>query len=207
MSYFSLPFLYIQDAVSLTFLLISLILLRRTAIAHLRLELMRIREDLLALNLNLSLPYSHPQSVSLRNAIDSAIKVAPLLSVGRLGPAYRFLQSRSRRGLEKPPGASPVSYQTSAVNIVEKKTSQKMSRLWLELNFTLGIFLAFGSISGWFLLPALSYRLLRRTFFRRSRGRIDYLFDLAERCFSMIGRRFHFLTLRTLPTTWEHGIE
>ncbi len=185
----SLPFLYLPDAISLSLMLIILDLLRRSAVVHLRQELLGIRKGLFFYWSGKKLPVSDPAYLDLLSRIDSGVRLAHKLS-----PARLFFVRRSLSRMEKQSGGQSVKDQprepgTRLDHFEAEKVRKKLQRIELETNLLLGVFLLVASVSGWILLLGIVSRVFLRLFSRKSGSRIDYVFDLAEKLVARFGAR------------------
>lgn len=178
------PFLYLPDALSLTLLFVALTLLRRSAIAHLRQELLRLRKEMILYWSGNELPFDHAAYQQLRALLAEVAELAP-----RLSPARFFFINRhvSRSGLGEmlpSPAAEHVRIQSGSAE--DRKAKLKLQRLHLEMNLGVGTFFLLGSISGWMLLCTILIRLAIRKVTGRS-AHAATVFDLAEKLISRIG--------------------
>jgi hypothetical protein len=183
---YTLPFLYLPDAISLILILAALSMLRKVAIHHLCQELLIIRKQLLAFWLDNGLDHNDPGYKALRDLVDSAIRVAPKLSPGRLLFLYRLARKPEAGGLLPNPAREASRLIACTPNANGRK---KLERLQLEMNLGLGTFFLAGSLSGWFLMCIIGFQLTRRTISHYQDDRTDAFFDMAERVLVRLGRR------------------
>jgi hypothetical protein len=197
---YAAPFLYLPDAISLTILLLALCLLRRSAIAHLRQELIQNRKDLLLLWFENDLPHNHMAYTGLSRLIDDAIKLVPRISPARLYFLFRLseevLGNRPRSFMPWPDDTLSRQFES----IPNKRIREKLWRIRLEMNFSLGTFYLMGSLSGWLLSCSIMLRLLRKSFSHSPRAGMDAFFDLAEKTLARTGRHVQRLIFLTKPS-------
>jgi len=181
----TLPFLYLPDAVTLILLILVLGELRKAAISHVRQELLIIRKEMLVFWANRGLDHSDAGYRALRSLVDSSIRLAPRLSPARLLFVHR-LQKRIRP-LPIPSPAHEASLRIG--RIANKSGREKLGRLQMEMSLALGTFFLIGSISGWAMLLVVVPKMIRRSLARRAGHRADAFFDMTERVLSRAGRR------------------
>jgi hypothetical protein len=188
-----MPFLYLPDAISLTFVLIGLTLMRRSVVEHLQLEFMQIREHVRSYRSSAGLPDGDPALLALEQHLDSFIRLAPKVSPARLFFVYRQL----RKGAHKPP-PDPLSDLALCIeSVADAKVRQRLLRFQVEMLLSVGVFFLMGSLSGWLLLAYILLRVTRRLFSHRSGERIDWSMELMEKLTYRIGRQAHRLILLT----------
>lgn len=178
------PFLYLPDALSLTLLFVALTLLRRSAIAHLRQELLRLRQEMILYWSCNELPFDHAAYQELRALLARVAELAPRLSPARFFFINRIVR-RNRLGEMLPSQGGELAL-IGLGSAEERKAKLKLQRLHLEMNLAVGTFFLLGSISGWMLLCSI----LIRVAFRKVTGRSAHaptVFDLAEKLISRIG--------------------
>ncbi len=190
-----MPFLYLPDSLSLALLLPLFGMLRRSAVAHLHQELLRIRQDMFFFWFDQKLTFSHPAYIHLGRRIDSASRLAVKLS-----PARLFFIFRLCKGLIQTDGREPGEARASQLahqleGIDNRYAREKLLRAHLEINFSIGLFFLMGSISGLVLFAVVLFHLLRRAMRGASKERVDRLFDLAEKLFARVGYRVQKLAL------------
>ncbi len=188
----SLPFLYLPDALSLTLLFIALTLLRLSAIAHLRQELVRLRKQMVLDCATGQVPASSAGYVQLRTLLVEASEFAP-----RLSPAHLFFVHReaARWRFNDQPAAATTESRGD-----QRACETKLLRLRLDMHLAIGTYFLLGSISGWILscliLIRISYRKLNGTSTQPA-------FDLAEKLISRSG--FEALKLAQLLNATQRG--
>jgi hypothetical protein len=184
-----MPFLYLPDAISLGLLLIVLDLLRRSAVIHLRQELLGIRNALFCYWSANQLPLSHPDYVNLLSRVESAVRLAHKLTPARLFFVTRLVRKMERQGLKGPLRAQAQELRACPNTAEARKARERLRRIDLETNMLLGVFLLMASVSGWILLMAIAVRVIFRLFSRKSGSMVDYVFDLAEKLIARLGSR------------------
>jgi hypothetical protein len=194
------PFIYLPDAVSLALLILGLNLLRRSAIAHCRQELHRLRLDVLFCWTDRGLPTAHQAYGILRSQMNSACALLEEVSPARL----MFVSRRCRK---MPSGACQQllpdwskGLEPSLQVLNDRKARERLRRVQLEFDISFGMFFLLGSISGWMVTGVILFRLIRRMLSHRAANRIDWAFDLMERLFSRLGRRALRLALVSQPS-------
>jgi len=185
------PFLYLPDALSLALLIAALILLRRSAVAHVRQELLRLRKDMILYWSGSGLSLNDPEYLRVSALLVGAAAVAPCLS-----PAHCFFLDRLVRR-----GSSGVARACPAIPSFDSrpasgKTKIKLDRISLESNLAVGSFFLLGSLSGWMVTCFLLIRLAARKIRGRKAANPASVFDLAEKLISRIG--FHAMNLARL---------
>jgi len=184
-----MPFLYLPDAISLGLLLIVLDLLRRSAVAHLRQELLGIRNGLFCYWSANHLPLSHPDYLNVQSRIESAVRLAHKLSPARLFFVTRLVRKTEKQSRKRLLHAQAQELQARPNMAEARRVREKLRRIDLETNMLLGVFLLVASVSGWILLLVIVARVVFRLFSRKSGSLVDYVFDLAERLTARIGSR------------------
>jgi hypothetical protein len=184
-----LPFLYLPDAVTLIFLLVTFSLLRSVAIHHINQELLTIREEMLFYWVKNGLDHKDKGYLALRNLIDASMSLVPRLSPARFVFIYLLRKRRSKTGriLGLPNPSAECSRMVECIDNANGR--KKLRRLQMEMNLALGTFFLAGSLSGWFLLFVLIPRMLRRTILHGRDHRTDFFFDLLERVLGTVGRQ------------------
>ena len=179
------PFLYLPDAISLTLLFAALTLLRDSAIAHLRQELLRLRKEMILYWSSNELPFDDAAYQQLRALLAEVAELAPRLSPARFFFISRLVSRSSAGGM--PPSLTTESPGIQSAGAAHRKMKPKLQRIFLEMNLAVGMFFLLGSISGWMLLSSILIRLaVRKVSGRRSTNRMS-VFDLAEKLISRIG--------------------
>ncbi len=195
----TLPFLYLPDAVTLILLMLILSTLRSVAVVHLRQELLVIRREMLLIRLagvtrQAAAPYD-----GLRALLDSCIRVAPRLSPARLFFLYRLQRKQTMLG-NPPPFTDRARAVHAAIALLgDQSAGEKLRRLQMEMNLSLGSFYVMGSLSGWAVLFCLVPRMVKRSVARRDSHRTDSFFDMLERVLGRLGRNAQKLGFATEP--------
>ncbi len=182
-----MPSLYLPDAISLTLLIIELTLLRQAAVAHCRQEAQRLQVDLLLYWSDRGLPPNHEAYDILRTQFHNAFELSAGISPARLFFAHR----RFRKFCAGPyqPHLRQWSLESGLRTLNDPKVRQRLRKVQLEFDISLGMFLLLGSVSGWLMAGAVLSRLFRRMLSRRRANPMDWGFDLMERLLSHLGRR------------------
>jgi hypothetical protein len=185
----TLPFLYLPDAITLILLLIVFGLLRKTAIEHIRQELLFIRKEMLLYWINNALDFRDCGYRALRDLIDKSIYIVPGLTPGRLV----FINRLQKNGAEDGTTVSLHDPSHEAGLLIDCTANANgratLRRLQTEVNMELGVFFLMGSLSGWLLLSVIVPKIFRRTLSHRKDHRVDFFFDMVERVLVNIGRK------------------
>jgi hypothetical protein len=183
-----LPFLYLPDALSLILLLVVLDLLRKAAIDHIRQELSIIQKEAISYWLNRALDFKDRGYLALCDSIESSIRLAPTLSPGRL--AFRYQLRKQNESAISLLFSDPSRQVHNLIErTVDAQGREKLKKLHLEMNLALGAFFLMGSLSGWFLLFVLIFKMLKRTISHYRKNKTDVFFDMFERVLTGLGRR------------------
>jgi len=175
------PFLYLPDAISLALLIAALTLLRRSAVAHVRQELLRLRKDMIVYWGAGGLPFDDPEYLRVRALLVRAAAVAP-----RLSPAHCFFLDRL---LHSGSAAVTPAIPSFDSQPARGKAKIKLDRISLESNLAVGSFFLLGSLSGWMMICSLLIRLAARKIRGRKPANPASVLDLAEKLISRIGFR------------------
>ncbi len=178
----TLPFLYLPDAITLILLLVLLGMLRSVAIDHIRQDLLIIRKEILLYWMKHGLDHNERGYGTLVGLIDSTIRLAPILSPGRMVFTYKL-----QRKFPFPNPSREVSLLIEGT--ANANGREILKRAHLEMNLELGAFFLIGSISGCLLLFTILPRILKRTISYNSNNRTDFFFDMVERVLGGIGRQ------------------
>jgi hypothetical protein len=190
-----MPFLYLPDAVSLILLLTALTLLRSAASEHLRQELQTLRMDLLECCDNNSTPPVTLACFHLNRQIHSALESAERMSPVQVMPLARTLSSAPEIDCNDLLPSWMFGLESLLHRVGDKGTRERLRKVQMQVNMNLGVFYLFASVSGWLLTIRTLFLLMRRASSRRSKDRIDWLFDTMERLLIRHGRRAHQLAL------------
>lgn len=185
------PFLYLPDALSLALLIAALTLLRRSAIAHVRQELLQLRKEMILYWNGSGFPFDDPEYQRVRVLLAQAAELAPCLSPARFFFLNRLLRGSPGGGM--PPSPAIEFSGTQPASAARGKARIKLRRISLESDLAIGTFFLLGSLSGWVLLCSILIRLAARKIRGRESGNTASVFDLAEKLISRIG--FHALEL------------
>jgi hypothetical protein len=186
---YSLPFLYLPDAISLILLLIAFTMLRRITIDHIRQELLIIREGMLCYWMNNALDPHDRGYEALGNLIEISLALVPRLSPGRL-VFIRRLQRKTAKHTAMLPWPDPFGETRRLIECTANaKGRELLKRLQMEMNLGLGFFFLMGSLSGWFLMFIIIPRMLKKTFLHHKHHPADFFFDMFERVLGSIGRQ------------------
>lgn len=184
-----MPFLYLPDAVSLTLLIIGLSLLRRSAMAHCRQEMHRLRLEVLLYWTAEGLSTGHPAYGNLCGRINAAAELLEKVSPARLFFIARFCKRTSSSVWSPLLPDCTRRLEEWIQSIDDQRTQKRLRRVQLEFDISLGMFFLLGSVSGWMVTSAILLKLIRRMLSHRSADRTDWAFDLMEKIFSRLGRR------------------
>ena len=193
------PFLYLPDAVSLTLLLVLIGLLRRSAIIHVRQDLLRLRGEMFVWWVDKGLSLPNPAYMSLCKQIDSSVKLAPIFSPARLYFTLRLYRQLEKFGFSHLFSNPAAGFEQHIERIADSKTRDKLRRTQLEIDMSVGTLYLLASMSGWILTFPIFFRMITRSLSGTSENRVDKLFDLGERVLSRVGRRAQQLALATEP--------
>jgi hypothetical protein len=192
-----MPFLYLPDAVSLALLVITLTLLRRSAVEHFHQELLKIRSELMLYCCDIGLPVDHPAYLHIQDEISRIGGIAEKISPARLFFAHclfkRAFTDESSQVLPFTVG----NFGKKLSNLENHQIVEKLSRFQLEINLSLGSLYLLGSISGWILSSRLLLKICARMVARSSKKRIDNHLDLGERLISRLGQQTLTLVFST----------
>jgi len=194
-----MPFLYLPDAISLMLLFVALSLLRQSAVEHLRMELDRLRREVLEYWLETGAPLKDSSYVSLQSLIDSSDRLADKFSPGRLFFVHlcwrKITKSQNERLFPDPLG----EFERQVVAVTEKRILEKLLSFELDMVMKLGVFLMVASISGWISFFYFEFRILWRSRTWPAGNRVDRFMDFNERLVTRMGREAHRLAIQTEP--------
>ena len=185
----TLPFLYLPDAVTLILLLVVLAMLRSAAICHLRQELLIIRKEMLSFWLDRGLDHADRGYSALNELLSATIRFAPRFSPARLLFIHRLKKKTLKQGRLFPLPDPARDARLLIDRTADGNGREKLIRLQMELNLSLGTFFLVGSLSGWVLFSAVVYKMAKRSIADYQDHRIDVFFDMAERVLGRIGRQ------------------
>jgi hypothetical protein len=192
-------FLYLPDAVSLLLLGVALLLLRKSAVEHLRMELDRLRSQTLDVWRASGASLEDSRYVGLQNLIDSSDRLAEKLSPARLyfvHRCWRKIVKSQHEGLFPYPLGE---FERRLTTINDKRILETLAGLKLDLVMKLGVFLVAGSISGWISLFYLESRIIWRSRIWPAGNRVDRFMDFNERLVTRMGREAHRLAILIDP--------
>jgi hypothetical protein len=187
-----MPFLYWPDGVSALLLVTALVLIRQSAVEHLRLELGRLRREMRECRESTALAWV-PAFRTLNDRIDASERLAARLSPARL----YFVERVWRRMAGRRDGSGGSTWRSGAEAAPgpDRQLEARMRRFELEMDLKLGVFFLTASISGWAVLISASTRVLWRLRAYPARDRADRFVDFSEHLVSRLGRRAYRLAL------------
>ncbi len=191
-------FLYLPDVISLVLLTVALTLLRSLAVAHCRQEIHRLRLELLLYWTSKGLYPPQPVYGNLTGQMSAGSELAEGLT-----PARLFLVRRKCRSISESAFRRLVpdwSQEPGLRGLHDSKSRERLRRIQLEFDISLGMFFLFGSISGWMVTGGILFNVLRRMAARKPASRTDWAFDLVEKVFSRLGRRALRLAFASHPS-------
>jgi hypothetical protein len=184
-----IPFLYLPDAISLAFIVIALLLLRRLAVEHFRQELLKIRNKLVLYCCDVGFPLHHPACLHIHDEITLLGRIAERISPANLYYVRRVCMEAFKDNPLEVFSLATDPFGERRDKIENERIAEKLLITQLEIDLTLGSLYLLGSLSGWIISARILYKIAFRKVAAHPRGKLDKRMDLAERFISRIGYR------------------